>query len=233
MRHDAAVAGPHRPYVPGMGHDWLLPFYDPLQKVLGIESLHRTLVDQADLRPGDRVLEIGCGTGNLLLLIKRLEPRADVVGLDPDPKALARARRKAARRSLPVQLDQGFAGTLPYPDASFDHMFSALMFHHLGPGEKVGALREARRVLRPGGSLHLLDFGGSKPHSGGLLARRIHRPGRLQGNLGDRIPTMMREANFEPAMELDHKVARFVGAVAYFRASVPASSKTPHGASHG
>ena len=113
-----------RTYLPAAGHDWLLPLYDPVVKLLGSESAHRQLLEQAGIRPGHRVLEIGCGTGNLALLVKRLQPGAEVVGLDPDPKALARARRKAEREVLSVQLDRRFADMLPYPDGSFERVLS-------------------------------------------------------------------------------------------------------------
>ena len=220
-------------YVPGMGHDWLLPLYDPLNRLLGIASVHRPLVDQAEIRPGHRVLEIGCGTGNLMLLAKRLHPDAEVVGLDPDPKALARARRKAGRKALPVRLDLGFAQELPYPDASFDRVLSALMFHHLGPDEKEKALREVRRVLKPGGSLHLLDFGGAKASSDRFMAHLSHRHGRLRDNFEDRIPTLMREAGLAEAKEVAHRVTKVLGRVTYYRATVPRveSSAARHDAS--
>src|SRR5918997_6635920 len=179
--------GHGKDYLPAMGHDRLLPLYDLLYRLLGIASVHRPLVDQAGIRPGHRVLEIGCGTGNLALLAKRLHPDAEVVGLDPDAKALARARRKAGRKALSVLLDLGFAQELPYPDASFDRVLSAFMFHHLGSEEKEGALREAQRVLKPGGSLHLLDVGGKRERSDGLVARMSHRNRMLQDNFGGRI----------------------------------------------
>lgn len=118
-----------RIYLPAAGHEWLLPLYDPLVKLLGGGSAHRQLVDQTGIQPGHRVLEIGCGTGNLVILVKRLYPRAEVVGLDPDPKALARARRKAERDALSIQFDRGFSDALPYPAGSFDRVLSAFMFH--------------------------------------------------------------------------------------------------------
>src|SRR5215213_10988919 len=96
----ATAKEPRKPYVPAMGHDRLLPLYDPLQRLLGMGSLHRQLVDQARIQPEQRVLEIGCGTGNLVILIKRLHPRAEVVGIDPDPKALARAAKGRAGGAL-------------------------------------------------------------------------------------------------------------------------------------
>jgi ubiquinone/menaquinone biosynthesis C-methylase UbiE len=211
----------HERFLPAMGHDWLLPLYDPFQRLVGTESLHRLLVERADVRAGHKALEIGCGTGNLLIVIKRSHPQAEVVGLDPDPKALARARRKATRKGLSIELDRGFAEDLPYPDGSFDRVFSSLMFHHLEPEQRVAALREVRRVLRPGGSLHLLDFGGERVPTDGLIARFAHRSPRLHDNFGDGIPTLMGEAGLENPAEVAHKVNRMLGRVAYFRATAP------------
>src|SRR5215203_7109725 len=218
QRRSATMEEPRTTYLPGMGHDWLLPLYDPLQKLLGFETIHRQLVDQAGIQPNHRVIEIGCGTGNLSILIRLLHPQAEVVGLDPDPKALARAQRKAGREALSVQLDRGFAEELPYPGASFDRAFSALMFHHLGPEEQEKSLDEARRVLKPGGSLHLLDFGGAKVRSAGFLARLHHRGERLRNNLGDRIPTLMGEAGFADPTEVASR-GTIAGRLTYYRAS--------------
>ncbi len=222
----ATMEEPRKTYLPGMGHDWLLPLYDPLLKLLGFESIHRQLVEQAGIRPNHRVIEIGCGTGNLLILIKRLHPQAEVVGLDPDPKALARAWRKAEREAISVQLDRGFAEELPYPDASFDRVFSAFMFHHLEPDEKEETLQEAQRVLKPGGSLHLLDFGGANARSDGFIARLLHRSELLRDNFGDRIPTLMREAGFADPTEVAHRVTIF-GRVTYYRATVLRAGSGP------
>jgi ubiquinone/menaquinone biosynthesis C-methylase UbiE len=155
-------------YLPAAGKDWLLPLYDPFTKLLGVEAFHRRLINQATISVGHRALEIGCGTGNLAILIKRLNPAAQVVGIDPDPKALARARRKAQWHGNAIQFDQGFSEELPYPDASFDRVFSAFMLHHVRPEAKPVTLREAFRVLKPGGSLHLVDFDEGERLSGGL-----------------------------------------------------------------
>src|SRR5437764_7482027 len=89
-----------RTYLPAAGHDWSLPLYDPIVKLLGGDAARKALLEQAALRPGQRVLDVGCGTGTLATLIKQLYPDVEVVGLDPDPKALARARRKAARAGV-------------------------------------------------------------------------------------------------------------------------------------
>jgi ubiquinone/menaquinone biosynthesis C-methylase UbiE len=148
----------HRTFIPAAGRAWLLPLYDPLVKLFGGDRARMTLLERAELRPGHRVLDIGCGTGTLLALIKRLRPGVDAIGIDPDPKALARARSKADKLGLAIQFDRGFADALPYPDGSFDRVFSSFMLHHLDDPVKAATLREVRRVLSPSGSLHLLDF---------------------------------------------------------------------------
>lgn len=173
-----------RPYLPAMGRDWMLPFYDPFTRLLGARSAHRRLIAQAGIEPGHRVLEIGCGTGNLALLVKRDQPGATVVGLDPDPAALDLARRKAHRAGLVIDLDRGFADDLPYPDAGFDRVLSAFMFHHLPAAARAGMLTEVRRVLAPGGSLHLLDLTGPG-RSLGAVNRALRLAGRLHAGLGD------------------------------------------------
>jgi methylase of polypeptide subunit release factors len=95
-------------YLPAAGRDWLLPLYDPLVKLLGGDTARKILLDQANVRSGHRVLDIGCGTGTFAKLIKGLHPGVDIVGLDPDPKALARAKRKVERSAVSIRFDQGF-----------------------------------------------------------------------------------------------------------------------------
>jgi ubiquinone/menaquinone biosynthesis C-methylase UbiE len=204
-------------YVPGMGRDWLLPLYDPLTRLLRVPAAHLALIDKVDLRPGERVLEVGCGTGNLALAVKRLRPDVAVAGLDPDPKALARAARKARAAGLAVEWQRGFAQQLPYEEGAFDHVLSSLMFHHLDPDGRGKMLAEVRRVLRPGGSLDLIDFGGGE-HAHGPLDRLSRRSPRLQDNFGDRIPTLMTEAGLSEATETGHATTR-AGRLTTYRAT--------------
>jgi ubiquinone/menaquinone biosynthesis C-methylase UbiE len=169
------------------------------------------------------VLDIGCGTGTLAIQMCAREPGVDVVGLDPDPQALARARAKADRAGVCVTWQQGFADALPFADASFDRVFSSFMFHHLDAEVKRGALREVARVLRPGGSLHLLDFGGSGAHSHGLIGRLFHRSEHLRDNLEGRIPGLFEEAGLRDAHEVSHRSTLF-GSIAWYRGGRRSSS---------
>ena len=208
-----------RTYLPAAGHDWSLPLYDPIVKLLGGDSARKALLDQASLRPGHRVLDVGCGTGTLATLIKRLYPEVAVVGFDPDPKALARARRKATRAGVSIQFDEGFGDHLPYPEASFDRVFSSFMFHHLPPDEKGKTLRAIRQVLKPDGEFHMLDFEGPEDNQYGFLARLLHSGHRLKDNSESRVLGFMRQAGFADPKKVGRR-ALLLGHIAYYTARI-------------
>lgn len=211
----------HKHYLSAAGSDWLLPFYDPFTRLLGVQKVHRRLIEQAQLGSGLRVLEIGTGTGNLALLAKRLYPEAEIVGFDPDPKALARARRKALHKGWDVRFEQGFAEDLPYPDGSFDRVFSSFMLHHVSADARTDTLRQVRRVLSPTGSLHLADFVGA-PRSPHAILRGLHQPGHVHAvEEGDPNLAIMREAGFQNPEEAE-RLTTLIGRVAFYRASVAA-----------
>jgi ubiquinone/menaquinone biosynthesis C-methylase UbiE len=212
-----------RTYLPAAGRDWALPLYDPIVRLLGGDAARRVLVEQAELEPGHRVLEIGCGTGSLLMRIAHEQPGVALTGLDPDPKALERAKAKADAASAQVRLDRGFSDALPYPDASFNRVFSCFMFHHLdGADEKLRTLREVRRVLEPGGQLHLLDFAEREAH-GASLARWLHSNHRLEDNTDARLHAFMNDAGLVAPTLVRRAKLFFVSRVAYFRAFAPMS----------
>jgi ubiquinone/menaquinone biosynthesis C-methylase UbiE len=217
-----------RGYIPAAGRDWLLPLYD-LQRFLGERSIKRPLVEQAGVRPGQRVLDIGCGTGTLAILLKQVYPGVEVVGLDPDPKALAIARRKAAKAAVALELERGFSDELPYPDGSFDRVLSSFMFHHLTRAEKLATLAEIRRVLRPGGSLHLLDFGPPRGRLSAWIGRLLHHGQHTRDNLEGRIPSMMGDSGLEQPEEIAHRATLF-GSVSYYRAVRTAAPSKAAGA---
>ena len=215
-----ARAETRRGFVPAMGQGraWLLPIYDPLTTVLGMGRVRRTLLEQAAIRSYSRVLDVGCGTGSLAVHIKQRHPSVDVVALDPDVRALAKGQRKARRAGIPIQFDRGFADALTYPDESFDRVFSSVMFHHLERDEKSRALRDIRRVLKPGGRFHLVDF--VAPAANGTPSR-LHSHHRLTENAEHHVLALLTQAGFADATILGTG-ALLAGhlRIAYFQGSV-------------
>jgi ubiquinone/menaquinone biosynthesis C-methylase UbiE len=211
----------HRPhdYIPAAGHDVFLPGYDLLTRLSGFGRVHDRLIGQAELADDYRVLEIGCGTGNLTIRAKRAHPSIEMIGSDPDPLALRRAQRKAARLSG-IRFERGYAQRLPYSDGEFDRVLSSMMLHHLDSDAKTAAAAEVFRVLRPGGRLHVVDMGGNMTAHDGLSARLTLRSPLAVGNLGGAIPRVLRSVGFDCA-EVDTHVQRFVGRLTYYRATRP------------
>ena len=179
--------------------------FDPIVRVTMREKrFKRELLDQAAFEPGQRVLDLGCGTGTLAILAQRAVPAAEVVGLDGDPAILEQARAKAERDGLEVHFHHGYSTELPYESASFDRILSTLFFHHLTTDEKRTTLAEIVRVLRPGGELHIADF--TKP-SDPLMAL-VFTAGRLfdgiertRVNARGQLGTLVSEAGFRSVSE--------------------------------
>lgn len=192
-------------YIPALRFHWLTPLYDPVLR-WGMRELafRRHLVGQMALRPGMRVLDLGCGTGTLTLMIKTAHPDVEIIGLDGDPQVLALARTKAARAGVAIRWDLGLADTLPYPTGLFDRVVSSLVMHHLAVPDKQRALAEVRRVLRPGGELHILDFG--RPHNPytHMMASIMRHFEETAAQLDGRLPAMLAQGGFTQVVEIEH-----------------------------
>lgn len=209
-------------YVPALGWRWLTPLYDPLiSRLMPETAIKGRLVDGARVAPGHRLLDVGCGTGTLAILAKQRQPEARIVGLAADPDILRIARTKARRAGADVSFDRGTATALPYPEASFDRVFTTLALHHLKTEDKRRACREMFRVLRPGGQLHVADYG--PPHT--RLMQVISLVVRHFEDIGDNVkgmlPTMFREAGFGEVRQAS-RFATAGGTLALYSAVKPA-----------
>lgn len=180
-------------YVPAAGWRGFTRMYDPViartmreDRFRG-EMLRRV---EADLPEGGTAVDVGSGTGTFALALKERRPDAQVIGVDGDREILALAEAKVAANE--IEWREGLAQELPVEAGSADVVTTSLVIHHLLPDDKRKALAEMKRVLKPGGHLHVADWGRPEdPLMSGLFyivqvadgfdRTADHRAGRLPG----------------------------------------------------
>jgi SAM-dependent methyltransferase len=213
-------------FIPALRFNALTSLYDPLLHwTLRESTFKRQLVRQVALQPEHRALDLGCGTATLTLLLKQSQPQAKVIGLDGDPHALRIARAKARAAAMDVAFDEGLTSALPYEAGDFDRVVSSLVFHHLSHEDKLRTLREALRVLRPGGQLHVADWGKA---ANVIMRAAFFGVQLLDGfattteNVQGALPTLFASAGFIDVQQTAHFATVF-GSLALYRANKPAN----------
>jgi len=201
-------------YIPALSFRFLTPFFDFIQKYIVRDIRYKSLlIKQANIQPGHKVLDLGCGTGTLAMMAKATQPEAEVTGLDADPEMLHMAIAKSAEQNIAVKFDVGFAHELPYPDASFDRVLSSIMIHHLKTPEKKKAAYEVFRVLKPGGELHIIDFGKPVTWYGKLLGQFLHGFEEANDNIDGKLPQIFGAPGLRTTITGDFKT--FFGDLAF------------------
>ena len=168
------------------------------------QQLRQKTIYLASLQPGERVLDVGCGTGTLALeAARQIGTAGRVVGIDPSKQQITRARSKATRHNVPVAFQIGVIEQLAFPDQTFDVVLSTLMMHHLPASLKRQGLAEIARVLKPGGRLVIADFKPKQERQG--QAARFHAGGSSMQDLA----AMIVDAGFESLETEEMRPARF------------------------
>ncbi|MBI5915196.1 MAG: class I SAM-dependent methyltransferase [Bacteroidetes bacterium] len=199
---------------------WLTRWYDLLIRLTMREATFRSaLLAQITVRSPRSILDIGCGTGTLLLLLERRFPKAELVGLDGDAHMLRLAEEKAKGGGGGIDFYQAVSYAMPFNDGSFDVATCSIMLHHLSDTDKVCTLKEAFRVLRSGGEIHIADWG--KP-SNRLMRLLFYIIQWLDGfdtttaNVQGKIPEFMAQAGFSKVAETG-RVDTMLGTVALYK----------------
>ena len=185
-------------YVPAAGRPAFTRYYDAVVALTMREATFRGRLSAQvldGLPSGGSVVDVGCGTGTLAIALAT--DGAYVVGVDGDAEVLALARAKPGADA--VQWRKGLATALPLAGASADRVVMSLLLHHLDAGAKRAALAEAARVLRPGGRLHVADWGrprGALMRAGAWALTRVDGPEGLREHLAGGVPALLADAGF-------------------------------------
>jgi ubiquinone/menaquinone biosynthesis C-methylase UbiE len=185
-------------------------FYDTVVNLLTLGQTNRLrtmTIDQAMLKPGERLLDVGCGTGGVTIPAKkRIGENGPVYGIDPSPEMIEVASKKAERAGLDIDFRIGVIESLPYADGSFDVVTSSLMMHHLPYEVQQKGLAEIYRVLRPGGRILIADAMKPKNFFMKRLFKLLAQHHGLKFDVED-LPATLKSAGFTQAIQLNEHFA--------------------------
>lgn len=214
-------------FTPALGRAEFTWAYDTAIRLLTRESVWRAaLLRQVAPKNGETILDVGCGTGTFAIMLKRKAPNAHIVGVDPDPEALALAARKAASKNIDVEWLQRFARDTASSPAVYDKAVSSLMFHQMPMAEKRIGLQAMFDALRPGGELHIADYAYQPDRKMRRLFRwtvqRIDGVENTQPNADGALEEMLAELSDEKLMPA-RVIRTLTGAISLFRLTKPPS----------
>jgi SAM-dependent methyltransferase len=211
-------------YIPALGYRFLTPIYDPIVSLTCREKTFKSqLLSQTDIQHGNFVLDVGCGTGTFAVQMKKTIPKAEIICIDGDLQVLSIARGKARKNDANVRYYCCFSTQLPFPDSSFDRVVSSLFFHHLSRTQKITTIKEIHRILKPGGQLHVADWG--KPTN--ILMRSLFYFIQIldgfnttSDNVKGLLPKIFMQCGFD-SVEVGKKFTTFFGTMTLYSAVKP------------
>lgn len=179
----------------------------------------RKILQLAQLRSGEHVLDVGCGTGVLTrLAAEEVGSEGEVTGIDASVEMIQVAERNTVKVHSKAHFQLGVVESLPFEDECFDIVLSSMMLHHLPPELKVTGLREIFRVLKLGGRLMVVDV--DKPT--GILGQVLMFPWRkdpaVKDNLEGHVPEFIQNAGF---LNLHHPQPKWRGFISFWLAIKP------------
>jgi len=208
-------------YIPALKYHFVTPIYDWFIRLTMPEmKVKNQLVQQAKLQAGEKILDFGCGTATLTLLIEEQCTNCTVIGLDTDTQILAMAKKKLSQKKSAITLLIYEGKTLPFPDGTFDKVLSSWVFHHLTAPQKIAAFKEINRVLKPKGELHIADWGKAETKLMKFLffvVQVFDNFYTTNDNVKGKLPQLIQKGGFRQAEVLGNQSTLF-GTLSYFKA---------------
>jgi ubiquinone/menaquinone biosynthesis C-methylase UbiE len=190
-----------RDFTPAAGKLAGIGSYDALIRLFTRENRWRPqLIGRIDPRPGQRLLEVGCGTGTLAIAAKSLCFEAEVIAIDPDPQVLAIARNKAAEQGVEVDFREGFLDQQSFEAASFDTIYCSLVLHQVPPETKTELIDGMIALLKPGGALQIADYAKQSGLMRGLFRLTVQMTDGVadtQPNADGRLEELLRDERLQ------------------------------------
>src|SRR3990167_437606 len=194
---------------------FLTPFYDSIIKIFAFEKFYQKIASQIPQNKTVHILDVGCGTANLVIAIKKRSPKAEILGIDPDEKILEIAKSKIQKEKLDIKLVKAFAQKLPLKSKSFDWVVSSFAIHHIPSDLKSQAFYEMYRVLRSGGTILIIDIGVPKNLLAKIAGTVFSLVEAVGPNLRGFIPVGLKKAGFRDIKEIENKF----GLISFYRAT--------------
>lgn len=183
-------------------------------------AIDNRLVEQGGVEKGQRVLDLGCGIATLSIMIKKTQPGAEVIGIDEDKRTLEIAQVRTRKQNIGVSLFDAMPFDIPCRDNYFDRVFSNMLFHHHETKSKIRTAKEIFRILKPGGELHVADFGKPQNMLMALIARITRKVEGTEDNILGLLPHILHAANFVNIVTTAELTTTF-GTISLLRAKKP------------
>ncbi|MFN8346659.1 MAG: class I SAM-dependent methyltransferase [Spirosomataceae bacterium] len=208
-------------HLPALKFHFLTPLYDWFIHLTMPEmKIKQRLIEQAGLKASDQVLDFGCGTATLLLLLEEVCPDCHITGLEIDRRMASIATKKLQQRKSACRLVKYDGGSLPFPDRTFDKVLSSWVFSQMTPAQKSKAFCEINRILKPQGELHIADWG--KAENGFMrflffLIQLLDNFYTTNDNIKGRLPQLIEKCGFSQANTVGNQSTLF-GTLSFFKA---------------
>lgn len=212
-----------RPYVPALGRPELTGLYDHVVALVTRERVWRAaFLSLVDPRPGETILDVGCGTGAFAVMLKTACPAARIIGVDPDPAVLTRARAKARKAGVEIEWRQAMGDRLTDVGTA-DKVVSSLVLHQCPLPMKQAILDAMRAALKPGGAMVVADYGLQRTALMRLLFRLVQMVDGFDlttPNAKGVLPSLMTQAGFA-GVEERRVIPTPTGSISLYTASRP------------